>query len=150
MAKSSDTTTAEAPTKTPACAKQGSTAVRESYFIEFSATICAQLAGRCAVMCTGGNREAVAMDLALRLNKCDLIGIGRPLCADVACTGRLLAGEITALPRWEDTLQLGYDWMQPFLAWTGGWWLTKLLKVISLQNWYYVRHSALATIFVRQ
>lgn len=65
-----------------------------------------------AVLLTGGFRLKEAMNRAIKQGDGNLIGIGKPLCIDVSCTNRLLAGDIDELPRPDDSWKLPW-----FLGW---------------------------------
>ncbi len=87
-----------------------STIKREAYFVEFAAEI--RKVAKMPVMVTGGFRSAKAMNEAIDAGEVDLIGLGRPLCADPDIAGKLLSGEVDRATSPEDS-------MPPFhvLAW---------------------------------
>ncbi|TVY85843.1 NADH-dependent flavin oxidoreductase, partial [Lachnellula willkommii] len=58
-----------------------STALRESFFLEFAQTVRKEFP-RLVLMVTGGFRTRVGMEQALESGGCDLIGIGRPATGD--------------------------------------------------------------------
>ncbi|MDT0634470.1 NADH:flavin oxidoreductase/NADH oxidase family protein [Spectribacter hydrogenoxidans] len=80
-----------------------STRQREAYFLDFARE--AREVWQKPLMVTGGFRTAKAMNVALAAGELDMIGIGRPLVGDPACTARLLDGSADSLPRFEDRLQ---------------------------------------------
>jgi 2,4-dienoyl-CoA reductase-like NADH-dependent reductase (Old Yellow Enzyme family) len=90
---------------------KGSTAKRESYFMEYSRVI--KLAAPVPVMLTGGFRTLAGMESALAENACDVIGLGRPLCVDPAVPNKLLDGAVDRLPAYEDQVvpsKVGANW----------------------------------------
>ena len=112
------------------------TAQREAYFLEYASRMTRALTTT-PVMVTGGWRTRRAMDAALRTEAIAMIGLGRPLCGDPDGSRKLLTGEIAALPRYEDELQVGYaslGWLFRLLP--AG--LQRVLKLGSLQSWYYI------------
>jgi 2,4-dienoyl-CoA reductase-like NADH-dependent reductase (Old Yellow Enzyme family) len=88
-----------------------STKARESYFVDYAASI-APIA-KMPVMATGGFRTRAAMDEALSTGAVDLIGLGRPMCAEPDTPRALLSGELAGFIRWEDELRLGGGWLGP-------------------------------------
>ena len=87
-----------------------STRAREAYFMAYAEQVIA--ASRTPVMVTGGFRTRAAMDEALTAGVA-MIGIGRPLCVEPDAPGRLLAGDLEALPTFERELRLGSGWLGP-------------------------------------
>lgn len=81
--------------------KRASTRAREAYFLDFAKIM--RAARTPPLMVTGGFRTAAAMIEALD-SDIDMIGIGRPLCAELDGPARLLAGEISELARYEDMI----------------------------------------------
>jgi 2,4-dienoyl-CoA reductase-like NADH-dependent reductase (Old Yellow Enzyme family) len=81
-----------------------STRAREAYFMAYAEEVIK--AAKTPVMVTGGFRTKTAMEEALDAGVA-MIGVGRPLCVDVDAPKRLLAGEIDALPAYEQNLVLG-------------------------------------------
>ena len=59
------------------------------------------------LMVTGGFRTREGMQKALESGICQVVGIGRPMCADPHCMKKLFSGEIDSLPSFEKTLSLG-------------------------------------------
>jgi len=88
-----------------------STRTRESYFVDYAAAI-APFA-KMPLMVTGGFRSRVAMDEALSSGAADVIGLGRPMCAEPGTPGELLSGQKSSFTRWEDKLRLGKGWLGP-------------------------------------
>ncbi|MDZ4678577.1 MAG: NADH:flavin oxidoreductase/NADH oxidase family protein [Oligoflexia bacterium] len=80
--------------------KRESTIRREAYFLEYSNAIKNKI--RCPLMVTGGFRTGTFMTAALKEQKLDLIGLGRPLAINPNFANDLLGGqniqsEVTAL-----------------------------------------------------
>lgn len=67
-----------------------STLAREAYFVDFAKAMKASL--KVPLMVTGGFRTRAAMEEALRQGAAEVIGLGRPLCAQTDGAARLLAG----------------------------------------------------------
>ena len=65
-------------------------------------------------MVTGGFRTQASMEACILRGGTDAIGIGRPLCGDPDCVGKMLRGEMPVLPKYESTLDLpwGLRWMR--------------------------------------
>ncbi|MGI9338063.1 MAG: NADH:flavin oxidoreductase/NADH oxidase family protein [Gammaproteobacteria bacterium] len=74
---------------------------REAYFLASARDI--KAAVDIPVMVTGGFRTAKAMGDALKSNKADLIGMGRPFIIDPAFAAKLLGGAIASAPAPENT-----------------------------------------------
>ncbi|GAA5902154.1 hypothetical protein JCM6882_006715 [Rhodosporidiobolus microsporus] len=69
-----------------------STVKREAYFVEFSEAIKPHIKN--ALICvTGGFRSKAAMEQALQDKATDLVGLGRPLCAEPHLVRDMLAGQ---------------------------------------------------------
>jgi hypothetical protein len=74
--------------------RRESTKAREAFFLEFAERIRPHLST--AKLCvTGGFRTLSVMNGALADRACDLIGLGRPLCAEPSLCRELLAGTRT-------------------------------------------------------
>ena len=115
-----------------------STARREAYFLDYARSV--KTRARMPVMVTGGFRSRAAMDAALGAGEADLIGIGRPLCVEPDLPGRLLNGEIDALPRFESRLRLGPT---PLLGQASPIGIIKALNGFGSMAWYYQHLLAL-------
>ncbi|AWW75248.1 NADH:flavin oxidoreductase [Erythrobacter sp. KY5] len=89
------------PSEDPQMAE--STLKREAYFVDFAKAMKDTVS--IPLMVTGGFRTRAAMEQALDEGAADLVGLGRPLCAQPDGPNRLLAGEEN-LPRYEDELSL--------------------------------------------
>ena len=109
---------------------KASTAKREAYFVDFAKAM--KDACKVPLMVTGGFRSKAAMEQALESGAADLIGLGRPLCADPDGPARLLAGE-EELPRYEDKLSLLPSWLN-FLT---GIKPIRAAASFAVQFWYY-------------
>jgi 2,4-dienoyl-CoA reductase-like NADH-dependent reductase (Old Yellow Enzyme family) len=94
-----------------------STLAREAYFLTFASRVKDDVK-HASLMVTGGFRSRAAIDDAVGAGRCDLVGIGRPLCVDPECSGKILQGSITALPRVED-LPLPI-WLRPLYLFSLG------------------------------
>jgi 2,4-dienoyl-CoA reductase-like NADH-dependent reductase (Old Yellow Enzyme family) len=82
--------------------KKASTLAREAYFLDFARALRQRLT--MPIMLTGGLRTRRGMQTALD-EGVDVIGIARPVCIDLTCVARLLAGETDALDMWEERLR---------------------------------------------
>lgn len=119
-----------------------STAMREAYFLTYASRVQAALS-KTPVMVTGGWRTRHAMDTALRGGTVSLIGLARPLCGDPDGSLKLLRGDVSELPRYEEQIKVGYASLAPLfhLLPLG---LQKVLKLGSLQGWYYLNLKEIA------
>ncbi|MEO0983501.1 MAG: NADH:flavin oxidoreductase/NADH oxidase family protein [Pseudomonadota bacterium] len=81
-----------------------STRAREAYFANYARSVKARAS--MPVLVTGGFRTRSAMDAALEDGEADLIGLGRPLCADTDTPRKLLEG-VSDAEAWESKLRLG-------------------------------------------
>lgn len=113
-----------------------STAQREAYFVDFAKAMKAKLS--MPLMVTGGFRSLRAMNHALDNGAADVVGIGRPMCADVDAPKKLLAGA-TSLDRWEDRLRL----FGPMLGWLKSFKTFRAIDGFAVQYWYYAQLYAL-------
>ena len=113
-----------------------STLAREAYFVDFAQAMKASL--KVPLMVTGGFRTRAAMEEALRRNAAEVIGLGRPLCAQPDGAARLLAGA-DRLPTAEKGLAL-FPSALSFLT------RIKALRAIdsfAAQYWFYCQIYAL-------
>jgi 2,4-dienoyl-CoA reductase-like NADH-dependent reductase (Old Yellow Enzyme family) len=85
--------------------RRESTLVREAYFLEYANNI--REAVSLPLMVTGGFRSKNGIERALESGICQIVGIGRPLCADPYCINKMINGELDVLPSFEKTLSLG-------------------------------------------
>ena len=113
--------------------RKPSTIAREAYFLNYAEKI--QKAIKTPLMVTGGFRTSVAMNAALNTKACDLIGVGRPLCAQPLILNDLLAGSIQELPSYEKTLQIGRWWLSPHSPFL----IIQALNAFSQQAWFYIQ-----------
>lgn len=113
-----------------------STLAREAYFVDFAQAMKATV--KVPLMITGGFRSRAAMEEALRQGAGEVIGLGRPLCAEPNGAARLLAGA-DRLPEPEKTLAL-------IPGWLGFMRMLKPLRAIdsfAVQYWFYCQIYAL-------
>jgi 2,4-dienoyl-CoA reductase-like NADH-dependent reductase (Old Yellow Enzyme family) len=113
-----------------------STRAREAYFVDFAKAMKADIP--MPMMVTGGFRSRAAMEHALANGAADLIGLGRPLCADPDGPAKLLSGA-TALDRWEDRLSL----LPPWLSGLKRIKTVRAIDGFAVQYWYYGQLYAL-------
>ena len=113
-----------------------STSAREAYFVDFAKAMKAEIT--IPVMVTGGFRSRAAMDHALSTGAADVIGVGRPLCADPFAPSKLLGGD-ASLVRWEDSLALLPSWLQGLR----GIKMVRAIDSFAVQYWYYGQLYAL-------
>ena len=118
-------------------AQKASTAAREAYFVDFAKTMRASLT--MPLLVTGGFRTRRAMNTALETGGADVIGLGRPLCVDVAGPAKLLAGA-DELDRWESKLKL----LPPWLGFLGGLKMMRAVEGFAVTYWYYAQIDAIA------
>ena len=85
--------------------RRESTIAREAYFLEYADNI--RKAVTMPLMVTGGFRTKDGIENALQSNICQIVGVGRPLCADPYCIKKMMDGELEMLPSVEKTLSLG-------------------------------------------
>ena len=85
--------------------RRESTIAREAYFLEYADNI--RKAVNMPLMVTGGFRTKDGIENALQSNICQIVGVGRPLCADPYCIKKMMDGELEMLPSVEKTLSLG-------------------------------------------
>ena len=119
-------------------ARKPSTIAREAYFLNYAEKI--QKAINTPLMVTGGFRTSAGMNAALNSKVCDLIGVGRPLCAQPLVLNDLLAGTIQELPSFEKTLQIGRWWLSP----TSPFLIIQALNAFSQQAWFYIQIKRMA------
>lgn len=92
-------------------AKRESTRRREAYFLQYAEEIAR--AAKTPLMVTGGFRTRAGMEGALASGAAAIIGLARPLCVDPDLPRKLLAGEIGALPTFENDLRIGRGYFGP-------------------------------------
>lgn len=113
-----------------------STIAREAYFVDFALAMKRVL--KVPLMVTGGFRSRAAMEQALAQGGADLIGLGRPLCAQPDGAARLLAGA-DSLPSTERQLAL----FPPLLSFLRAVKPLRAIDSFAVQYWYYCQIYAL-------
>ena len=111
--------------------RKESTIAREAYFLEYAKDI--RKAVSLPLMVTGGFRTKEGIEDALKSNICQIIGIGRPLCADPYCVKKMIAGELEILPSFEKTLSLGPSILSPSSPFT----IIKAINAFGAMAWFY-------------
>ena len=111
--------------------RKESTIAREAYFLEYAQDI--RKAVSLPLMVTGGFRTREGIEDALQSNVCQMVGIGRPLCADPYCIKKMIAGEIEILPSFEKTLSLGPSILSPSSPFT----IIKVINAFGAMAWFY-------------
>ncbi len=111
--------------------RKESTIAREAYFLEYAQDI--RKAVSLPLMVTGGFRTREGIEDALQSNVCQIVGIGRPLCADPYCIKKMIAGEIETLPSFEKTLSLGPSILSPSSPFT----IIKVINAFGAMAWFY-------------
>ena len=81
--------------------RRESTIAREAYFLEYAKNI--REAVSLPLMVTGGFRSKDGIEKALQSNICQIVGVGRPLCADPHCIKKMINGKLEVLPAFEKT-----------------------------------------------
>ncbi len=113
-----------------------STLAREAYFVDFAKAMKASL--KVPLMVTGGFRSRAAMEEALRQGAAEVIGLGRPLCAQSDGAARLLAGA-DRLPAPEQGLAL----FPPALAFLKRIKALRAIDSFAAQYWFFCQIYAL-------
>jgi 2,4-dienoyl-CoA reductase-like NADH-dependent reductase (Old Yellow Enzyme family) len=111
--------------------RKESTIAREAYFLEYAKDI--RSAVSLPLMVTGGFRTRDGIEDALKSNVCQIVGIGRPLCADPYCIKKMIAEELDTLPSFEKTLSLGPSILSPSSPFT----LIKVINAFGAMAWFY-------------
>ena len=111
--------------------RKESTIAREAYFLEYAKDI--RKVVSLPLMVTGGFRTKEGIEDALKSNICQIIGIGRPLCADPYCVKKMIAGELEILPSFEKTLSLGPSILSPLSPFT----IIKAINAFGAMAWFY-------------
>lgn len=109
---------------------RASTRAREAFFQSFAAELKDEVS--VPLMVTGGFRSASGMATAISADGISAIGIGRPLCGDPRCTGRLLQSGAD-LPRFEQMLgnPAGFFGINSPVK------MIKLVASFAVMAWYY-------------
>ena len=111
--------------------RKESTIAREAYFLSYAEEIAKVV--NIPLMVTGGFRTKEGMEAALADGACEIVGVGRPLCANPYAIKELLAGQIDELPKYEKTLSIGPWW----LSQTSPFRLIQAINAFSAQAWFY-------------
>ena len=111
--------------------RKESTIAREAYFLEYAEKIKKNI--QIPLMVTGGFRTKEGMESAVISGACEIVGVGRPLCANPFAIKVMFDGKIEQLPIYEKTLSLG-PWIfspsSPFR-------LIQALNAFGAQAWFY-------------
>ncbi len=121
----------------PAIATRKSTHQREAFFLDYAEAI--QEVVEMPLMVTGGFRRRDAMAQALTAGEADVIGLGRPLCADVDAPKGLLNDTVSTLARYEQRLSKA-----GLLSANSKVFILKVINVLGSMAWYYQRLLELA------
>ena len=92
------------------------------------------------LMVTGGFRTKEGIENALQSNICQIVGVGRPLCADPFCIKKMMSGELDELPSVEKTLSLG-PWI---LSSTSPIKLIQVINAFGAMAWCYQQIKRMA------
>jgi 2,4-dienoyl-CoA reductase-like NADH-dependent reductase (Old Yellow Enzyme family) len=111
--------------------RKESTIAREAYFLSYAEEIAKVV--NIPLMVTGGFRTKEGMEAALTDGACEIVGVGRPLCANPYAIKELLSGQIDELPKYEKTLSIGPWWLSP----TSPFRLIQAINAFSAQAWFY-------------
>ena len=111
--------------------RKESTIAREAYFLDYAEKIRKNTS--IPLMVTGGFRTKEGMESAVNSGACEIIGIGRPLCANPLAMKELFEGKIDKLPNYEKTLSLG-PWV---LSPSSPFRLIQALNAFGAQAWFY-------------
>ena len=111
--------------------RKETTIAREAYFREDAEKIKKNI--QIPLMVTGGFRTKEGMESAVKSGACEIVGVGRPLCANPFAIKEMFDGKIEQLPIYEKTLSLG-PWIfspsSPFR-------LIQALNAFGAQAWFY-------------
>jgi 2,4-dienoyl-CoA reductase-like NADH-dependent reductase (Old Yellow Enzyme family) len=118
--------------------RRESTIAREAYFLEYAENI--REAVSMPLMVTGGFRTKEGIENALQSNICQIVGVGRPLCADPFCIKKMMSGELDELPSVEKTLSLG-PWI---LSGTSPIKLIQVINAFGAMAWCYQQIKRMA------
>ena len=111
--------------------RKESTIAREAYFLEYAEKIKKNI--QIPLMVTGGFRTKQGMESAVKSGACEIVGIGRPLCANPYAIKEMFDGKIEQLPIYEKTLSLG-PWI---LSPSSPFRLIQALNAFGAQAWFY-------------
>ena len=111
--------------------RKESTIAREAYFLEYAEKIKKNI--QIPLMVTGGFRTKQGMESAVKSGACEIVGVGRPLCANPYAIKDMFDGKIEQLPIYEKTLSLG-PWI---LSPSSPFRLIQALNAFGAQAWFY-------------
>jgi len=111
--------------------RKDSTIAREAYFLEYAKNI--RKAVSMPLMVTGGFRSKEGIERALQSEICQIVGIGRPFCADPYCIKKMITGDSDTLPSFEKTLSLGPWILSPSSPFT----LIQVINAFGAVAWFY-------------
>lgn len=111
--------------------RKESTIAREAYFLEYAEKIKKNI--QIPLMVTGGFRTKQGMESAVKSGACEIVGVGRPLCANPYAIKEMFDGKIEQLPIFEKTLSLG-PWI---LSPSSPFRLIQALNAFGAQAWFY-------------
>ena len=111
--------------------RKESTIAREAYFLEYAEKIKKNI--QIPLMVTGGFRTKQGMESAVKSGACEIVGVGRPLCANPYAIKEMFDGKIEQLPKYEKTLSLGPWIVSPSSAFR----LIQALNAFGAQAWFY-------------
>ena len=118
--------------------RKKSTIAREAYFLEYAKNI--REAVSLPLMVTGGFRSKEGIESALGSGICQIVGIGRPLCADPMCIKKMMNDELSILPSYEKTLSLGPWILSPSSPFT----IIKAINAFGAMAWFYQQIKRMA------
>jgi 2,4-dienoyl-CoA reductase-like NADH-dependent reductase (Old Yellow Enzyme family) len=118
--------------------RRESTIAREAYFLEYAKNI--REAVSLPLMVTGGFRSKDGIEKALQSNICQIVGVGRPLCADPHCIKKMINGKLEVLPAFEKTLSLGPWIFSPSSPIT----LVQVINAFGAMAWFYQQIKRMA------
>ena len=118
--------------------RKESTIAREAYFLEYAKNI--REAVSLPLMVTGGFRSKQGIESALESDVCQIVGVGRPLCADPFCIKKMIDGEIEILPSYEKTLSLGPWVLSPSSPLT----IIQAINAFGAMAWFYQQIKQMA------
>ena len=111
--------------------RKESTIAREAYFLEYAEKIKKNI--QIPLMVTGGFRTKQGMEDAIKSGACEIVGVGRPLCANPYAIKEMFEGKTDHLPIYEKTLSLG-PWI---LSPSSPFRLIQALNAFGAQAWFY-------------
>ena len=118
--------------------RKESTIAREAYFLEYAKNI--REAVTLPLMVTGGFRSKQGIESALKSDICQIVGVGRPLCADPYCIKKMINGKLEVLPAFEKTLSLGPWILSPASPIT----LIQVINAFGAMAWFYQQIKRMA------